>query len=156
MLENQPAQFQQSCLIIIDIDNFKQVNDSYGHITGDLVIQAVAESLKESVRTSDLLVRYGGDEFLVLIENISLATALRIAEKIRKSVAKSDVFQPENFERVQVSISAGVAVGAGSWMGLLAKQMKLCFEPGKRKEYGFELILFKVAKFFCLTDAQVP
>ena len=127
MLENQPAQFQQSCLIIIDIDNFKQVNDSYGHITGDLVIQAVAESLKESVRTSDLLVRYGGDEFLVLIENISLATALKIAEKIRKSVAKSDVFQPENFERVQVSISAGVAVGAASWMGLLAKADQALF-----------------------------
>ncbi|CAM2985818.1 GGDEF domain-containing protein [Acinetobacter celticus] len=127
MLENQSAQFQQSCLIIIDIDNFKQVNDSYGHITGDLVIQAVAESLKESVKTSDLLVRYGGDEFLVLIENISIATALKIAEKIRKSVAKSDVFQPENFERIQVSISAGVAVGAGSWMGLLAKADEALF-----------------------------
>ena len=87
----------------------------------------MAESLKESVRTSDLLVRYGGDEFLVLIENISLATALKIAEKIRKSVAKSDVFQPENFERVQVSISAGVAVGAASWMGLLAKADEALF-----------------------------
>ena len=87
MLENQPAQFQQSCLIIIDIDNFKQVNDSYGHITGDLVIQAVAESLKESVRTSDLLVRYGGDEFGIVMPETSWEEAIVAAERLRRQVA---------------------------------------------------------------------
>lgn len=127
MLEKQPSQFKQSCLMIIDIDNFKQVNDTSGHIVGDLVIQAVAESLKSCVRTSDLLVRYGGDEFLVLIENIGLENATKLAEKIRRTVLKSEVLQQENFRHLNVSISAGVAVGAGSWMALLARADEALF-----------------------------
>jgi diguanylate cyclase (GGDEF)-like protein len=103
------------------------VNDSCGHIVGDQVIQAVAENLKSSVRASDLLVRYGGDEFLVLIENISLETALKIAEKIRKGVLASEIFQCEELAHVNVSISAGVAVGAASWMALLAKADEALF-----------------------------
>ena len=58
-LENQPGQLSQTCLMIIDIDHFKQVNDQYGHIIGDQVIQLVAERLKANVRATDLLVRYG-------------------------------------------------------------------------------------------------
>lgn len=127
LLEKQPSQFKQSCLMIIDIDNFKRVNDSCGHIVGDQVIQAVAENLKSSVRASDLLVRYGGDEFLVLMETISLETALKIAEKIRKSVLASEIFQCEELADVNVSISAGVAVGAASWMALLAKADEALF-----------------------------
>ena len=113
--------------MLIDIDNFKQVNDSLGHIAGDLVIQSVAESLKSCMRASDLLVRYGGDEFLVLIEDISLDTALRIAEKIRRTVLASELFQSEEFGQVNVSISAGVAVGAASWMALLARADEALF-----------------------------
>lgn len=127
LLEKQPSQFKKTCLMLIDIDNFKQVNDSLGHIAGDLVIQSVAESLKSCMRSSDLLVRYGGDEFLVLIEDISLDTALRIAEKIRRTVLASELFQSEEFGQVNVSISAGVAVGAASWMALLARADEALF-----------------------------
>ena len=127
LLEKQPSQFKKTCLMLIDIDNFKHVNDSLGHIAGDLVIQSVAESLKSCMRSSDLLVRYGGDEFLVLIEDISLDTALRIAEKIRRTVLASELFQSEEFGQVNVSISAGVAVGAASWMALLARADEALF-----------------------------
>lgn len=127
LLEKQSSQFQNTCLIVIDIDNFKQVNDRFGHIVGDAVIQSVAESLKASIRASDLLVRYGGDEFLVLVENISLERALKIAEKIRKAVLASDLFQREGFEQVNVSISAGAAVGAESWIALLARADEALF-----------------------------
>jgi len=87
----------------------------------------VAESLKSCMRASDLLVRYGGDEFLVLIEDIGLDTALRIAEKIRRTVLASELFQSEEFGQVSVSISAGVAVGAASWMALLARADEALF-----------------------------
>lgn len=118
-LENQPSQLSQTCLMIIDIDHFKQVNDRYGHIVGDQVIQLVAERLKANVRATDLLVRYGGDEFLVLIENIQMQQALIVADKIRAEVAERYILTALGDE-IQISVSIGVAIGAVSWMALLS------------------------------------
>ncbi|MFV5405095.1 GGDEF domain-containing protein [Acinetobacter sp. 228] len=118
-LENQPGQLSQTCLMIIDIDHFKQVNDQYGHIIGDQVIQLVAERLKANVRATDLLVRYGGDEFLVLIENIQMQQALIVADKIRAEVAERHIVTATGDE-IKVSVSIGVAIGAGSWIALLS------------------------------------
>ena len=138
LLENQPTQFSETCLMVIDIDHFKQVNDVYGHLMGDQVIQFVAEKLKENIRTSDLLVRYGGDEFIVLIENVGMERALKIAEKIR-----SEIYEAKSVDnlrcpdlKVSISISIGVAIGATSWMALLEKADRALFqakEQGKNK-----------------------
>ena len=118
-LENQPSQLSQTCLMIIDIDHFKQVNDRYGHIVGDQVIQLVAERLKANVRATDLLVRYGGDEFLVLIENIQMQQALIVADKIRAEVVERYILTALG-DQIQISVSIGVAIGAVSWMTLLS------------------------------------
>lgn len=118
-MENQPGQLSQTCLMIIDIDHFKQVNDQYGHIIGDQVIQLVAERLQANVRATDLLVRYGGDEFLVLIENIQMEQALIVANKIRAEVAERHIVTAAGDE-IQVSVSIGVAIGAVSWIALLS------------------------------------
>ena len=138
LLENQPTQFSETCLMVIDIDHFKQVNDVYGHLMGDQVIQFVAEKLKENIRTSDLLVRYGGDEFIVLIENVGMERALKIAEKIRSEIYEAkpvdNVRCPDL--KVSISISIGVAIGATSWMALLEKADRALFqakEQGKNK-----------------------
>lgn len=125
-LESHPSQFSQTCLMIIDIDYFKQVNDQYGHIIGDEVIQFVAQCLKDNVRTSDLLVRYGGDEFLVLIENIDFDNARKIADKIRSEVEDAYILS-ENGDQIQVSVSVGVAIGAQSWISLFTKADKALF-----------------------------
>lgn len=125
-LESHPSQFSQTCLMIIDIDHFKQVNDQYGHIIGDEVIQFVAQCLKDNVRTSDLLVRYGGDEFLVLIENIDFDNARKIADKIRSEVEGAYILS-ENGDQIQVSVSVGVAIGAPSWISLFTKADKALF-----------------------------
>ncbi|ATO18962.1 GGDEF domain-containing protein [Acinetobacter sp. LoGeW2-3] len=125
-LESHPSQFSQTCLMIIDIDHFKQVNDQYGHIVGDEVIQFVAQCLKDNVRTSDLLVRYGGDEFLVLIENIDLYNAHIIANKIRSQVADACILS-DTGEQIQVSVSIGLAIGAQSWISLFTKADKALF-----------------------------
>lgn len=67
--------------MIIDIDRFKHVNDQYGHIVGDQVIRRIADQLKANVRASDLIVRYGGDEFLILLEQVQFLDARLLAEK---------------------------------------------------------------------------
>ena len=142
LLENQPTQFSETCLMVIDIDHFKQVNDVYGHLMGDQVIQFVAEKLKENIRTSDLLVRYGGDEFIVLIENIGMERALKIAEKIRCEIYEAKSVDNVRCPDLKVSISIGVAIGATSWMALLEKADRALFqakEQGKNKVVAYSV-----------------
>jgi diguanylate cyclase (GGDEF)-like protein len=136
LLENQPTQFSETCLMMMDIDYFKQVNDVHGHLVGDQVIQFVAEKLKDNIRTSDLLVRYGGDEFIVLIENISMERALKIAEKIRCEIYEAASMDSTRSPDLSVTISIGVAIGAASWTELLEKADRALFqakEQGKNK-----------------------
>ncbi|GEN32763.1 sensor domain-containing diguanylate cyclase [Aneurinibacillus danicus] len=73
------------CLIMIDIDDFKKINDTYGHITGDEVLTAVARVIQQQVRTYDIVARYGGEELILLLPRTRLNDAFRIAERIRAS-----------------------------------------------------------------------
>lgn len=138
-VEKKPGKFTQTGLIIFDIDDFKQVNDTFGHIVGDEVIRLAAEKLQFCVRTSDLIVRYGGDEFLVLIEQADFQEAWVVANKILKEIGSSELYIAEINQNIQISVSAGVAVGAASWMALLEKADKSLFqakENGKNKVEG--------------------
>jgi diguanylate cyclase (GGDEF)-like protein len=75
------------CLMMVDIDSFKLFNDRYGHIAGDRVLVAVAEALREYLRPTDLVARFGGDEFAVLLPDLQLKQARQTAERIRQQVA---------------------------------------------------------------------
>ena len=119
----QADAFAETALIIWDIDNFKQVNDHYGHLVGDDVIRHIAKQLQSNVRSSDLVVRYGGDEFLVILENCAYRDALYIADQIRCAINHS-VVKTEGLDDLKVSVSAGVSVGAESWTALLEKADK--------------------------------
>ncbi|MGG2096857.1 GGDEF domain-containing protein [Acinetobacter haemolyticus] len=121
LLQSKPELLRHLGVIVIDIDNFKFVNDQYGHIVGDQVIIMIAEQLKHNVRASDLIVRYGGDEFLVVIENIQLDAAKQIAESIRLEISKQAIEISRSGEQLFVSVSIGVATGAESWLELLEK-----------------------------------
>lgn len=94
----------QLAALMIDIDYFKKVNDTFGHPTGDRVLQYVAHSITTSVRPSDLTFRFGGEEFLVLLSNVDQAIAQAAAERIRASVATPTE------ERPTVTVSVGVAM----------------------------------------------
>ena len=94
-------------IIILDIDYFKSVNDSYGHQNGDLVIIAVAELVQNKMRGRDLVARYGGEEFVVLMPETSLNAAVRIAERLRTSVREISFSSP--MENLTITISLGVA-----------------------------------------------
>jgi two-component system cell cycle response regulator len=97
-------------LFIIDLDHFKAINDQHGHAVGDQVLQAVADSLRENLRPSDLIVRYGGEEFVVVVGGLSdEAAAVVIAEKIRLTVAAMIV---DRVVRLTASIGVTIADAA--------------------------------------------
>lgn len=78
-------------LAMIDIDNFKQINDTYGHDVGDQVIKALVFEINDIIRRSDLFARFGGEEFIILFPNTSLQSALKVCEKIRIAIEKSTI-----------------------------------------------------------------
>jgi len=89
-------------LILLDIDFFKKVNDTCGHLAGDMVLQGIARILKDGTRLSDIAARYGGEEFAVILPYISYENALNVAERLRKTT------EAMNFEGIRITISAGV------------------------------------------------
>jgi diguanylate cyclase len=95
------------CIIMIDIDNFKKFNDTYGHAVGDFVLKGVAEVLKNSIRASDVVARYGGEEMVVLLRVTRMKSAMAVAEKIRRNVEEFDFKDMRN--RYKVTISLGVS-----------------------------------------------
>ena len=95
------------CVIMLDIDHFKKFNDTYGHAVGDKVLKGVADSLKNAVRSSDIVARYGGEEMVVLLRVTRIKNAMQVAEKIRKSVEEFDFKDEKN--RYKVTISLGVS-----------------------------------------------
>lgn len=94
-------------IILLDIDEFKQINDIYGHQTGDRVLQHIAEIGNREKRTVDVLARYGGDEFVFLLPNSRREGVLSFANRIRKHIYRSLLFI--GGEQVQISVSMGVA-----------------------------------------------
>lgn len=90
-------------IILVDIDNFKQINDTYGHQFGDRIMQSVAGILKQNMRLNDFVGRWGGDEFLIICPHMDLSNSFQMAERIKESVAKTDL--PNG---VSVTVSGGV------------------------------------------------
>jgi diguanylate cyclase (GGDEF)-like protein len=107
--------------LMVDIDHFKSVNDTYGHAAGDQVLQAVATRCRRSLREIDLMGRYGGDEFVVLLIETDAAGARRVAERLRQSVAEAPIDTTRG--PLNVTISVGVAIATEScpnWPTLLS------------------------------------
>lgn len=94
-------------LIAADIDHFKRVNDTYGHLAGDYVLKAVAEALTDCTRRTDILFRSGGEEFLILLSNTEQQGALLLAERIRNTIESCEHLYGDH--KIMVTISLGVA-----------------------------------------------
>ena len=108
-------------IIMSDVDLFKSFNDTYGHQVGDLVLKEVGNVLKNSVRSSDIVARYGGEEMIVLLRGSSLKDGLAVAEKTRKSLENNQIKNQSG--SYKVTISLGVAIfKAGDTADLLIKR----------------------------------
>lgn len=101
-------------LLSMDLDHFKQVNDTLGHAAGDLVLRKVAKTMAAMVRGSDLLVRMGGDEFVMVLTNTDKCAAQKLAERLCKSVEKLRISTPDGSR-------LGVSIGLVQWHGNLTK-----------------------------------
>ena len=91
-------------VLMVDVDHFKAINDTFSHAMGDRVLQHVAAALTQSVRPTDVVFRYGGEEFLVVLTDVDLAVAASVAERVRQNVSVSSA------ERPTVSVSVGLVV----------------------------------------------
>lgn len=95
-------------LLMIDLDNFKSVNDTYGHLAGDIVLREVATSIRTALREKDLLGRFGGEEFIVVLPDTGRVEAISVAERVRQSVYAEEITVASE-KSIGVSVSVGVA-----------------------------------------------
>lgn len=102
----------QLSVLLIDVDKFKQINDSYGHQTGDEILRKVSQVFYNNVRSSDYVFRYGGDEFLIVMTESSEYETRQAAERIRMMVSKQTVTAPDG-QRIRLSLSIGGAMFSG-------------------------------------------
>ena len=106
---NGTLQSGSHSLMMLDIDNFKKVNDSYGHLFGDKVIKTVAKVLKNNTKGKDIPARYGGEEFIAFLPDTNRAGALVVAEMIRKTIAGARIINPRNNQVIStVTVSIGI------------------------------------------------
>lgn len=110
-------------LAMFDIDRFKLINDGWGHAAGDAALQGVARAVRDSMRTADVIARFGGEEFILLMLNVRPPEALILVERIRKAVT-GGVPHPGGPDR-QVTLSAGIALVEGDGFAAIEAVIKL-------------------------------
>jgi diguanylate cyclase (GGDEF)-like protein len=134
MFEREVTRAQHSgksvCLMMIDVDNFKRFNDQYGHIAGDRVLIAVAAALREYLRPTDLIARFGGDEFAALLPDVDLGQAQHTADRLRAQVAS---LSPPSLSTA-ITISIGVSAnGPDDDVGALVQRADAAMYDAKEQ-----------------------
>ncbi|MDO8484335.1 MAG: diguanylate cyclase [Candidatus Limnocylindrales bacterium] len=109
----------QLSVVMVDLDHFKRLNDSHGHAAGDVMLRQIAEILRTNLRTVDVVGRFGGEEFLVVLPETDVDAAASLAEKLRRLVGRHEIVLQDGF-RAAATLSAGVAGGFGGHLELEA------------------------------------
>ena len=126
-LEQDVVESADVCVLMIDIDHFKEVNDRYGHPVGDEVLRRVGRVLLDQVRDGSAVYRYGGEEFCVILSDVTLLTACSVADRLRSSIALTRMPTAES-----VTISLGVAHGASDALDTVIRQADAALYEAKR------------------------
>lgn len=102
-------------IILFDIDDFKLVNDQFGHLTGDEVLRRIAGILKANIREGDVCGRFGGDEFIIVVHEVNTLKAFEIAERIRKAIERHEIqIDVAETKRIKATVSCGISSKQGS------------------------------------------
>ncbi|QXQ17611.1 diguanylate cyclase [Pseudomonas tolaasii] len=126
----------QATIALIDIDHFKQINDSYGHIVGDAVLRQLAQELRHHLRENDLAGRYGGDEFCVILPQMPLEEAARIMEQMRETFSN---YRNPHIPELRVSLSIGLAdfqpsyIDAAMWLNAADRALYAAKDTGRNR-----------------------
>ncbi len=156
IFRNELAKFRRYgdpfSVIVIDADHFKQVNDQYGHCAGDVALKAIADACNTSVRDTDVVGRFGGEEFIVLLPHTNAPAASIVAERIRKTMSRSEL--DSQGHRFGVSLSLGIAeagVHADEFDELIAAADRALYEAknaGRNQTRVAETVK-QPARFLC-------
>lgn|GEM_PF-4041764 len=107
-VKDRRRQKSESCVAMIDVDDFKGINDRFGHLTGDKILKEVAKSLRQELRGSDIICRYGGDEFIAILNNCTGSKCQQILTNVLQNVRQLKIETEEN-EEVRVTLSIGIS-----------------------------------------------
>ena len=116
-------------LILFDIDHFKQVNDTHGHLVGDQVLANLAALCQDAIRSVDILARYGGEEFIILMPDSTIAAAYNAAERLREQVATT------NLTDGQINLTTTISLGVSSWDNEEATDLKTLIDQADQALY---------------------
>lgn len=138
MIEKACENNRPLCLLMLDIDDFKIVNDRYGHQAGDEILKAFSTNLKNSFRVTDLIARYGGEEFAVLVSNAGIEETMNIADRFRAKIASTDLNILVQSTPLKKTASIGIAeykIGESiaSFIERADKALYIAKESGKNK-----------------------
>ena len=97
------------CYVILDLDNFKSINDTHGHLTGDKVIKSLASMLRRSFRRSDVVGRYGGEEFVVIMQDTKIDAAVVVMNRVREEFSRFVHFSDDDGSEFSTTFSAGMS-----------------------------------------------
>ncbi len=126
-------------IAIVDVDNFKEVNDEYGHLVGDFVLIKLADTMKSLIRKSDKIYRYGGDEFVIVFNRSTLAHAKKSIERIIYKIYRTTLKYKENY--IKITISAGITEHkAGDTIESIIKRADEALYKAKVEKNGYEII----------------
>ena len=127
---------QPFCILLLDLDDFKIINDSYGHVIGDQVLKHLAGIIKKHIRKTDFSFRYGGEEFLVLLLNTNIENAMKVAEQIRSKVASTNFTLKEKEFATTITIGVAQYIAGESLESLIERADKNLYKGknnGKNK-----------------------
>lgn len=139
MLADDAALGHGLCLLMVDIDHFKKINDTYGHLFGDRVIRTLANTLKSKVKGQDSVARLGGEEFAVLLPDTTLQGARSVAEHIRGSIEKGKIRRPNSTSEMGgITVSIGIAIfhrgdTLEKWLDHADKALYISKQGGRNK-----------------------
>jgi diguanylate cyclase len=125
-------------LLLVDVDHFKKINDTYGHVVGDRVLRFVGATLKESLKGKDISARCGGDVFAVILPRTAMAASLAVAEQLRQAIMKGELVRRSTGEKHStLTVSIGVAsLAPGASAQSLVEAASVCLHAAKRSDHN--------------------